>query len=178
MVQTTPRHCPRCNTPLAENQRICARCGFNLDAAQPGLNASQEPYPGQMAPHATYPPRSQQISQHPLPPASQQISQHPLPPASQQISQHPLPPTPRQVSQHPLPPASQQISQHPPLPPTPRQVSQHPEFVQQQLAQQAGDMRADEMPTQAQSSVNPATPLPPGPPLSTISQHPEGAQAD
>jgi hypothetical protein len=166
MVQTTPRHCPRCNTPLAENQRICARCGFNLDAVQPGPNASQESYPGQMAPHATYPPRSQQISQHPLPPASQQISQHPLPPASQQISQHPLPPASQQISQHPLPPASQQISQH-------------PEFVQQQqLAQQAGGMRADEMPTQAQPSVNPATPVPLGPQISTVSQHPEVAQAD
>jgi flagellar basal body-associated protein FliL len=141
MVQTTPHHCPRCNTPLAENQSICARCGFNLaGASQSGLNAPQEPYPGQLA---TQSPRSLQISQHPLPPAARQVSQHPLPPSMQ------------------------------------RQLSQHPEQVQQQQpAQQAGGMQADELPTQAQPMVNPTSSSQPGQQFSATAQYPETMQSD
>jgi predicted nucleic acid-binding Zn ribbon protein len=180
MVQKPPRHCPRCNTPFAENQRICARCGFNLDASLSGLNAPQEPYPGQLA---TQFPQPQQASQHPLPPASQQISQHPLPSASRQVSQHPLPPPMQQMSQH-SELMQPQISQHPEEMqsdeiPTQAQPAVNPTSSPQsgqQISQHPEEMQSDEIPTQAQPAVKPASSPQWG--KQQPAQHPETMQAD
>ena len=149
MVQSMPRYCPRCSAPLAENQRICSRCGFNLDAASlAGLNAEQEPALQQQD-QQNFPPATllQQATQQ------AQISQHPSAPP--QISQHPFPQQP-QISMHPLPLPAQQISQHPFASPSP-QISLHPQPVQP-ISQHPEASQLADVPTLVQPAIQVAAP--------------------